>query len=253
MSVIPTPTSPIIITNEEANQPGIYTGNLSSEKQKNIYQSMLNDGLGSVLQNPVASVIDGFNYNLSSMYDTITNSTCLSGAEKTSLQTALGTGGVGGLSEQLVNFRTHTDILSGVIAQGTNSTPGLERVLSVGKSLGNLAYAIDGASDCFSLLNNMTGLFSNDLINGYSSQIASMISDINNCIADVANIILRINEMVTTLQNIINADNNFFSDALERLRQAALASLLENMYNNPCGKFIMESKIGQTKLLGYLT
>lgn len=252
MTVNPTSSSPIIIPGDAAYQPGTYTGALGSDAQKGIYETLLNQGREAIFQNPVGDVISGFGDNLSSIYDTVTNSSCLSSGDKSSLLSAIGTGGVGGLSEQLDLFRTHTDILSGVIAQGTNSTPGLDRILSVGKSLGNLSYAIDGASDCFSLLNNMTGLFSNDLINGYAGEIAGMIEQINNCLADVTSIISRINEMVATLQNIINADNNFFDNALEQLRQAALSSLLESMYSNPCGKFLLESKIGQSKLLGYL-
>lgn len=253
MSVLPTSTSPIIIPDADAYQLGEYTGAIGSPAQKSIYETFLNEGRSAIFRNPVGDAITGFGSNLTGLYDAVNNSNCLSAGDKTDIITVLGTpGGSTGLIEQLELFSIHTQILSGVIPQGTNATPGLDRILSVGRTLGGLAYSIDSASNCFSLLNNMTGLFSNDLLNGYGSEIAGMISSINSCLATAADIISRINEMVTTLQNIINADNNFFNNALEQLRQAALASLLESIYSNPCGKFLLESKIGQSKLMGYL-
>lgn len=253
MSVVPISTSPITLPSDSLYPPGEYTGNLGSDTQKSIYQTMLDQGRSAIFQNPVSDAISGLKTNLSSLYNTVNNSGCFTVGEKNSILSAIDDpGGVTGLTQQIELFRIHTEILSGVLAQGTNATPGLDRILSVGKSLGNLAYAIDGAKDCFSLLNNMTGLFSNDLLNGYSSMLSNMISNINGCLMSAIDIISRINEIKNTLANIISADNNFFQNALEQLRQAALASLLESMYRNPCGKLILESKIGQNKLLNYL-
>lgn len=250
--VNPISNSPISIPGSSAYPGGIPQGTIASPAQQSIFETFVNEGRSAIFQNPVGDAITGVGNNLGEIYNVVNNSSCLSGGEKTSLLGAIGTGGVGGLSEQLSLFTTHTQILSGLIPQGTNSTAGLDRILSVGRSLGNLSSVVDGASDCFSLLNNMTGLFSNELLNGYSSEIAEMIAQINNCLADATAIVSRLNEMATTLQNIINADNNFFQQALERLIQASLASLLENMYQNPCGKVLLESKIGQQKLLGFL-
>lgn len=253
MSVNPTSDFSYLLPTNGVYPPGEFSGSLSSETQKNIFTTIMNEGRGAILQNPVSGVLDSFSTNLTQIYDTVINSPCLSGGEQTILIDAIGTpSGTSGLIEQISLFRTHTDILSGVIPQGNNPTPGLDRVLSVGRSLGNLSYAVDSAADCFSLLNNMTGLFSNDLINGYIREITNMIAQINGCLADVNAIASRINEIASILQSIIDADNNFFQDALNRLIQASLASLLENMYQNPCGKFLLESKIGQSKLLNYL-
>lgn len=252
MPVNPISTSPISIPGSSAYPGGIPSGTIASPTQKSIFETFVNEGRSAIFQNPVGDAITGVGGNLSEIYSVVNNSSCLSGGEKTSLLGAIGTGGVGGLSEQLSLFTTHTQILSGLIPQGTNPTPGLDRILSVGRSLGNLSNVVDGASDCFSLLNNMTGLFSNQLLNGYSSELASMMEQINSCLADVTAIVSRLNEMATTLQGIINADNNFFQQALERLVQSSLASLLESMYQNPCGKLLLESQIGQQKLLGFL-
>ena len=251
-TVNPISTSPISIPGSSAYPGGIPSGTIASPTQKSIFETFVNEGRSAIFQNPVGDAITGVGSNLSEIYSVVNNSSCLSGGEKTSLLGAIGTGGVGGLSEQLSLFTTHTQILSGLIPQGTNPTPGLDRILSVGRSLGNLSNVVDGASDCFSLLNNMTGLFSNQLLNGYSSELASMMEQINSCLADVTAIVSRLNEMATTLQGIINADNNFFQQALERLVQSSLASLLESMYQNPCGKLLLESQIGQQKLLGFL-
>lgn len=250
--VNPTSTSSISIPGYYAYPGGIPSGTIASPAQKNIFQTFVNEGRSAIFQNPVGNAITSVGNNLSEIYSVVNNSSCLSGGEKTSLLDAIGTGGIGGLSEKLTSFNTHTQILSGLIPQGTNSTPGLDRILSVGRSLGNLSNVIDGTSDCFSLLNNMTGLFSNELLNGYTSEITQMIEQINGCLADVIAIVARLNEMATTLQGIINADNNFFQQALERLVQSSLASLLESMYQNPCGKLLLESQIGQQKLLSFL-
>jgi hypothetical protein len=253
MPVLPSSSSPVIIPNSSGFPGGTFPqSSMPSLTSQNIFETLLQEGRSAIFQNPVGGVINGLETNISSIYDVVTNSGCLSGGEKATLHNAIGTGGVGGLSQQLSLFSTHTQILSGLIPQGTNPTPGLDRILSVGRSLGNLSGAVDGTSECFSLLNNMTGLFSEELLSGYGSQIASMIEQINSCLADVTEIAYRLNEMVTTLQNIIDADNNFFQQALDKLIQASLSSLLESMYQNPCGKLLLESKIGQQKLLGLL-
>jgi hypothetical protein len=252
MPVNPISTSPISIPGSSAFPGGISSGTIASPAQQSIFETFINEGRSAIFQNPVGEAITGVSGNLSEIYSVVNNSSCLSGGEKTSLLSAIGTGGVGGLSEQISLFSTHTQILSGLIPQGTNSTPGLDRILSVGRSLGNLSNVVDGTSDCFSLLNNMTGLFSGGLLNGYSSEIVGMIAQINNCLADVTQIVARLNEMASVIQNIINSDNNFFQQALERLVQASLASLLESMYQNPCGRVLLESQIGQQKLLGFL-
>lgn len=251
MTVNPTSTSPVTIPDFYAYPDNIPTGRLSSPTQRSIFETFVNDGRGGVFQNPLTDEIGGLGDNLSQLYDIVTNSSCLSGGDKSTILSALGTGGVGGLSEQLSLFSTHLDILSGVIPQGASATPGLDRILSVGSSLGNLSNAIDGASDCFSLLNSMTGLFSEDLLNGYTSEIAGMIASVNNCLADAIEIALRLQQIAAELQSIINADRNYFQSALDRLLQAALSSLLESIYSNPCGKLLLE-RIGQDKLLGFL-
>lgn len=253
MSILPINNSPVYIPGSAIYPPGEYTGAISSPTQKSIFETIAGEGRSAIFNNPVGSAINGLDYSLSDLYNTVTNSECLSGGDKTSLLNAIGTsGGVSGLRYQLDRFNTHTRILSGVIPQGTNATPGIDRILSVGRSLGNLAYAVEGAQNCFSLLNSMTGLFSEDLLNGYTSEIAGILEQINNCIADVTGIIYRLNEIAGILNQIIDSDNNFFNNALNQLQNAAISALLESMYANPCGKFMLDNRIGTDKLLKLL-
>lgn len=254
--VTPISSSPVTIPTSAAYPLGVnsITG-ITSEKSKSIFTDLSQLGESSIFQNPVADVISGFGTNISSIYNTVNNSTCLSGGEKTSLLGAIGTSGQSGsLTEALERFNTHTRTLSGLISSpgANNPTASLDRILSVGKSMTSLSYAIDSAANCFNVLNGMTGLFSGETLNGYANEIVGMIDQINSCLADVNAILSRINEMKNTLDGIINADNNFFNDALNQLKRAAISSLLQSAYSDPCGKFLLDNKIGTSRLLNTL-
>jgi hypothetical protein len=245
-SIISLPASAIL---PAGNYP---TGAMSSPTSQSIFESLVSSGRSAIFQNPVGNAISGFSSNIDRLYDTVSNSTCLSGGDKTTIQNSIGAVGVGGLRSQLDLFNTHTRTLSGLIP-GTGSTPSLDRVLSVGQNLSSLANVVDGAVGCLNILNNMTGLFSEGLVNGYASQITDMISQINNCLADAVQIAASLSQMANALANIINADNNFFQDALDRLTKASLASLLDSIYSNPCGKFLIDNRIGTNKLTTLLS
>jgi len=225
-----------------------------NSKVQDIFQDMVENGQASLFRNPVIGNINQLSSGITGLSDAITNSTCLnySSEDKTNLLTALT--GTGGLSEQITAFTTHVDTLSGVIAGSAgNATPGLERILSVGRSIKDLVNTVDQASGCLGVLGNMTGLFSGEILDGYTSQLAGFLEQINGCLADLTNILDQINSIKAALAAIIAADQNFFNQALETLRQAALSSLLDYMFSDPCGRFILESQIGQTRLLSKLT
>jgi len=225
-----------------------------SSTVQDIFTSIAENGQASLFRNPVAQNINQLSSGITNLYDAVNNSTCAnySSGNKSSLLTALT--GTGGLSEQVTAFTTHVETLSGVIAGSAgNATPGLERILSVGRSIKDLVNTVDQASGCLGVLGGMTGLFSGETLNGYSSQIAAMLESVNGCLADLIAIIDEINAIKAALAAIIAADQNFFNQALETLRQAALASLLDYMYNDPCGRFLLESQIGQNTLLSKFT
>ena len=251
MPISPTSNTIVSFPSGALNPPGIPVISQVSETQKDIFSTFANVGQSALLQNPVTDAIKGFDTNITSILDTINNSTCLSGGDKTSLTTAFG--GAGGLKEQLDLFKTHTDTLSGVIQATTGSTtPGLDQILSVGQSMNTIANTISGAAGCVDMLGNMSGLFSQNQLSGFGGEIAGFLSQINNCLADVGSILSRITEMKNAIGGIIAADRNFFSDSLNKLRQAALAGLLESTYKDPCGKFVLENVIGRTGLVSKL-
>lgn len=251
MAISPTSNTIVSFPTGALNPPGTPIISQVSETQKDIFSTFANVGQSALLQNPVTDAINGVDTNITSILNTINNSSCLSGGDKTALTTAFN--GTGGLKEQLDLFKTHTDTLSGVIQATTGSaTPGLDQILSVGQSMNTIANTIGGASGCIDMLSNMSGLFSQDQLNGYASEIAGFLAQINNCLADVTAILARVAEIKNAIAGIIAADRNFFSDALNKLKQAALAGLLESLYKDPCGKFILENVIGRTDLVNKL-
>ena len=219
----------------------------------NIFNDMVENGQAALFRNPVAQNISQLSSGVSGIASAITNSTCLNYTTEAKNNLIEGLTGTGGLSEQITAFNTHVDTLSGVIAGSAgNATPGLERILSVGRSIKDLVNTVDQASGCLGVLGNMTGLFSGEILDGYTSQLAGFLEQINGCLADLTEILDQVNAIKAAIAAIIAADQNFFNQALETLRQAALSSLLDYMYNDPCGRFILENQIGQTSLLSKL-
>jgi methyl-accepting chemotaxis protein len=254
MSITLNPSSIVSFPSEAIYPTGSTQVVQLTPTQRSIFTSIVEDGQSSLFQNPVSEAISGLSFSVTSLVSTIDNNSCTNynPSQMTNLRNSLV--GTGGLSEEISSFTTHVETLAGVIAGSTNNlTPGLERILSVGRSLNDLVNTVDGISGCLNLLGNMSGLFANDQLNDFSGELENMISQINSCLADIEEMIIRVNEIRDQIQSIINSDRNFFNDSLERLRQAALASLLEYMYNDPCGRYILESKIGQSKLLSKFT
>ena len=85
-------------------------------------------------------------------------------------------------------------------------------------------------------------------MNGYIGQIAGLIESVNSCLLSASQIIAQINQIATTIQSIVDADNAFFAQALERLKQYALASILDSIYSDPCGRFLMSNSVGNATL-----
>jgi len=248
MSIIPVSNSPVSPPGSYDNPPGAPITTSWSPTTQSIFETVNESGQSAILQNPVTDVIGGLDTNVSSIMNTVTNSTCLSGGDKTTLNTSFGD-----FQTELGTLLNHTNTISGVIAasQGSSSA-GLDQILSVGQSLNVISNTVNGASGCLAILNGMTGLFSGDLLNSYGGELLGFLSDINNCLADVAAIAARLLEMKQALAGIIAADRAFFTDALAKLKQAVLAGLLESIYRDPCGKFLLENAIGRTSLLDKL-
>lgn len=234
---------------------GTPIGNLPiSPSVSSIFNEMSQNGQATLFQNPVIGNINRLDLGITNLVDVINNSTCLnySSANKQSVITSLT--GVGGLREQLVAFTTHTDTLAGVIAGSANNpTPGLEKILSVGRSINDIANTIEQASGCIGYLGGMLGLFSEETLEEHTSKLKELLEQVNGCLADLVAVVDQINEIKDSLAAIISADQDFYNQSLELLRQFALSSLLDYMYNNPCGRFILENRIAQKKLLSKFT
>lgn len=249
MTTFPTSNTSITFPQSALYPPGVSSPTLITSTQRSLFSNIMENGQSSLFQNPMTNAINSLTGNISALESTINNSTCLNYTPEQKASAVASLTGTGGLMEQLQAFTLHTNTLAGVIAGSTNNpTPGLERILSVGRSLQGLYNTIQSASGCLELLSNMSGLFANEEINGYANELANMIASINNCLGDLTEIVTRVLEIKNLIQNIINSDINFFESALETLRRAALASLLEYMYNDPCGRFMLDNQIGSTVL-----
>jgi hypothetical protein len=230
--------------------PGNYVGSIA-EIPKQIFTTLSESGRSALFQNPIADAIGGLSNNTDRLLNAYKNSPCFGESGGPSAEVI---SGIGDLSSSIESFTLHTNTLSGLVAQTANNpTASLERVLSVGQAVNNLNYAITGAESCANFLNGMTGLFSGELLNGYTSQLASLINRVNQCLASASEILSIVNQMKDNITAIIDADNNFFANALETLRRNALANIVSSIYNNPCGKYLMENKIAGPQLMKILS
>jgi hypothetical protein len=250
-SIAPTFTSPIAIPTEYLEPPGDYTAVQNSAAQESILNTISDIGESAILQNPVTAVITGMGTGIGNLLATVSSSSCLSGGDKTTITNSIS--GSGGLNEQLALLQAHTNLLSGVVTAGSgDQTAGLASILSAGRSLNNIANTARGAQGCAVLFGAMSGLFSADQLNEYSGQLGDILQQVNACVADAATVAFQINQMAQTISNIIAADRDFFNQSLTKLKQAALASTLESIYSDPCGKFLLENAIGRTNLISTL-
>lgn len=223
-----------------------------SETTANLISTMLDSGLNSVLQNPVVETINTFSSFTTSMASTISGLSYLSVGDKNSLINALT--GTGGLEDVLDDFFTHTNLLSGVIQPTTSSlSPGLDQILSAGSALNTLANTLNDASGCLNILGTMSGLFSGEQLTSWMTELQGYLNQLVGEFGDVANILARIIAITNELQSIINADIAYFNQVISNLRTAALASLLGNVYNDPCGKYIIDNVIGRSSLINQLS
>lgn len=250
-SIIPTSTSIISLPQSAIAPGGVFNGVIGTTGQRDIFTTIVEKGRSALLQNPVGDAINGITTNIAFLSDAVNTSTCFTEGEKTTISQAINNTGSGtlGLTQAIESFSLHTNTLSGLVSPSiTNPTPSLERVLSVGRSLNNINYALNSAEECFSFLNNMTSLFSTETLNGYISQLTGLIESVNSCLLTASQIISQINQIASTIQSIVDADNAFFAQALERLKQYALASILDSIFSDPCGRFLLSNSVGNATL-----
>jgi hypothetical protein len=150
------------------------------------------------------------------------------------------------------NFLGHTNRLSGTLKGAGINAPGLEQVLSIGKSMNDMVNVIDGAKGCLNIIGGMTGLFSGDDIDSAANEIADIVNKIDKGIATIADITATVVGIATIVNAIISKDSQFIENSIEQLKSAALATAIGAIVKDPCGKFIMET-VGTDTLLKKLT
>ena len=218
--------------------------------------SSVTENRAAMFSNPMTDVIGGVTSQVSSLTTILTaistgaiiNPSISAGAATT----YLASGGIGNLQTSISNFLGHTNRLSGTLKGAGISSPGLEQVLSIGKSMNDMVNVIDGAKGCLNIIGGMTGLFSSDDINAAANEIAEILNQINKGIATIADITATVVGIATIINAIMNKDSQFIENSIEQLKSAALAMAIGASMKDPCGKFIMET-VGTDTLLRKLT
>lgn len=141
----------------------------------------------------------------------------------------------------LANLLSHTDRLSGVLRGSGISSPGLEDILSIGKQMNDYVNLLNAGSGCLSIIGGATGLFSQPAVDQKASQIAELIERISRNAANIADCAELLFNIAETVQGIIDKDSQFLQNCVTQLRDAALASVLEFVYSDPCAKFLFEN------------
>lgn len=245
-----------------------------SDKAAAITNTVLTEGRSAIFTNPMASAIGGVISNISNASNTISGltSTCFSAEELGQINTALvGTGSpTQSLSTAMNDLLNHTNRLAGVATatgssidnimrtvgikkalEGGHTVPDFDKIIAVTSALNRYVNLIDAASGCINMLGGFTGLFSQNEVAQVSNTVNSVLNKVTNCLASVSEILYEINSAITIINSIIDGDTNFFQQAVDRLREAAMVSILEEIYKDPCGKFLLE-QIGTQKLTGLL-
>ena len=218
--------------------------------------SSVTENRAAMFSNPMTDVIGGVTSQVSSLTTILTaistgaiiNPSISAGAATTSLAS----GGIGNVQTSISNFLGHTNRLSGTLKGAGINAPGLEQVLSIGKSMNDMVNVIDGAKGCLNIIGGMTGLFSSDDINAAANEIAEILNQINKGIATIADITATVVGIATIINAIMNKDSQFIENSIEQLKSAALAMAIGAIMKDPCGKFIMET-VGTDTLLRKLT
>jgi hypothetical protein len=218
--------------------------------------SSVTENRAALFSNPMTDTISGVTSQVGSLETkltaistgAITNPNISSGAATT----FLAGGGIGNLKTSMSNFLGHTNRLSGTLKGAGINAPGLEQVLSIGKSMNDMVNVIDGAKGCLNIIGGMTGLFSGDDIDAAANEIADIVNKIDKGIATIADITATVVGIATIVNAIMDKDARFIENSIEQLKSAALAMAIGAIMKDPCGKFIMET-VGTDTLLKKLT
>lgn len=162
----------------------------------------------------------------------------------TSLQTSAG------------NFLDFTNIQSGVVIPDPSSTtPSLLHLANVGTNSVALDNFLNKTTN--NQCGKLIGLFGSLLlgpqlmseINTYIQQIVALIQQTQ---TDIAEVVGTLEEFKNAIELSMENDGQQYKNALNDLMMAALAGVLGDFYNDPCGRYVVEKAIGSNKLLDVL-
>lgn len=138
------------------------------------------------------------------------------------------------------NFMMHTDRLSGLLKSQGVQAPGLQQVLSIGVQMQNMMTLLEAGSGCLAVLGGATGLFSEDTFNGFTGQIAGVLTRIERGAATIADIADTLTQVSNLIRGISDKDSQFIQNCVNQLQAASVGLVLEALNSNPCAKFVFE-------------
>lgn len=149
------------------------------------------------------------------------------------------------------NFLMHTGRLSGILKSQGIEQPGLQQILSIGVQMQNMAAIINSGLGCLPVVGGATGLFSQETFQGYTNDLANMLTKLERGAATIADITQLLATISNAIQGIMSKDSQFLQNAVNQLQSAALGLAMEGLAENPCARFVFE-RISNTNPGGFL-
>jgi hypothetical protein len=213
-----------------------------SDMSKTLMDKMTTDP-GSLFSNPALNSVNLMGDTVTTVETklrSIAGGEVNSGITASEASTYLAASGIQDLRTSLGNFMMHTNRLSGILKGQGISTPGLEHILSVGVQMQTMLTAINGASGCLAVLGGATGLFSNDLLDSSTSELAQVLDRINRGVATIADVSTKISTAIDLVRGIVDKDSQFLQNCVNQLQSAAVALAVGALSENPCAHFVYE-------------
>lgn len=142
-------------------------------------------------------------------------------------------------------FKDHTDRLSGVIVSISEDTIDLEEVMNLGIALNTLN---EGKGNN-NVLYCMSALFSDEILKNISANISyNIITELRSNTVNASLATKIISDSMNTLNQIVDADLNYYSNVQSAIRNATLSAFIETSSNEPSGKYLFREVIGTNTL-----
>jgi len=214
-----------------------------SDRAKGVIGELIDKSRADLFQNPMDTVMGGMTTKVEEMQTLLTSISTgdftIPSISADDATTFLAGTSISDLQAGISAFKMHTDRLSGVLkGQGINA-PGLEEIVSIGNSMNNMANMLDGASGCLNIVGAATGLFSQEDVGEKTGAIGNVIGRIAAGVATIAEVNDALSNAKNFLSAILTKDSNFFTTAVEQLKNAALGTVFSAIMEDPCAQFIM--------------